>query len=275
MQSKESTFSVWKTIISDHINFREQTLKMARNDLARNYRASALGWAWAFIKPVIQIFVYWFAMSIGFRRGKDFGDYNYFLWLATGLVTWFYISDMLNRGTDCMRKYKYLITKMHYPVSTIPTFVSLSNFYINLILFAVILLLHLIMGYYPTIYFIQLPFFLFLSFCMCTAWSLFAGPISAISQDFSNLVHSTVFGLLWLSGIFYDANDIGNEYIRILLKLNPITYIVNGVRSSFMGTEWFWESPVAFAVFMAELLIMAWLGCWSYKRLRKEMPDVL
>ena len=49
------------TIIRDHITYRKQIFKLAGSDLRRTYRASALGWAWAIIKPLVTIFVYWFA----------------------------------------------------------------------------------------------------------------------------------------------------------------------------------------------------------------------
>jgi len=268
-------FATIKEIFSDHINYREQTLKMAKSDLIRTYRGSALGWSWAVIKPVITIFIYWFAMTIGLRANKGMDNYDYFLWLIDGLVPWFYISDMLNRGTDCMRKYRYLITKMHYPVSTIPTMVSLSNLSVNLVLILVVMILHPIRGYMPNLHWLQLPLFIFFSFLMFTAWSLFAGPISAISQDFSQLVKSLVFALLWISGILFNIDTIKNHYLQLILKLNPISYLVYGIRESFMGTSWFWQHPRQLAVFLVELLLILLLSVWSYKRLRKEIPDVL
>ncbi|MBQ1530050.1 MAG: ABC transporter, partial [Clostridia bacterium] len=61
--------SVLSEIYHEHIDYRKQTLKMAKTDLVRTYRGSALGWSWAVIKPVITIFIYWFAMSMGLRHG--------------------------------------------------------------------------------------------------------------------------------------------------------------------------------------------------------------
>lgn len=269
--------SVLAEIIQEHKAYSEQTLKMARSDLVRTYRGSALGWSWAIIRPVITIFVYWFAMSLGLRAGREHGDYIYFLWLIFGMVPWFYINDMMHRGTECMRKYKYLITKIHYPVSTIPTFVSLSNLFVNSVLLLVVYVISLCMGHPPTLYHLQIFFYTFLSFAFFTSWSLFAAPISAVSQDFSNLVKSFVFSLLWLSGIFFDIDEmaVNHPTLALILKINPITYIIKGYREAFMSDAWFWEHPVRLAVFLAELLIMFLLGLWSYRKLRKEMPDVL
>lgn len=55
-------------IIKDHITWRQQIIKLAKSDLIKTYRGSALGWSWALVKPVVTIFVFWFAFSYGLRK---------------------------------------------------------------------------------------------------------------------------------------------------------------------------------------------------------------
>ena len=52
---------------SDHKTYRKQIFKLAKADIIKTYRGSALGWAWALVKPVVTIFVFWFAFSMGLR----------------------------------------------------------------------------------------------------------------------------------------------------------------------------------------------------------------
>ena len=85
---------ILKEIIRDHIQYRKQIFKLAKSDLIKTYRGSALGWSWAIIKPVVTIFVYWFAFSIGLRAGKDINGYPFFLWLIAGIVPWFYMGEI-------------------------------------------------------------------------------------------------------------------------------------------------------------------------------------
>ena len=91
-------------IIKEHIEYKNQVVKLAKSDLQKTYRGAALGWAWAIIKPTVTIFVYWFAFAIGLRMSKDVNGYPYFLWLIAGVVPWFYMSEMITGGTDCIRK---------------------------------------------------------------------------------------------------------------------------------------------------------------------------
>ena len=141
--------TILKTICDEHLLYRKQILKLAKSDLVKTYRGSALGWSWAFIKPMVTIFVYWFAFSYGIRSGGDVDGYPFFLWLIAGFVPWFYMSEMITQGAGCMRSNRHLITKMKFPISVIPTFTSLSKLTIHLILMAVTIVIFIAFGHMP------------------------------------------------------------------------------------------------------------------------------
>jgi len=191
------------------------------------------------------------------------------------MVPWFYMNAMITGGTKCIRKYSYLVTKMRFPVSTIPTFISLSNITVNVILLLIVILLFCFFGYAPDIYILQLPFYLILSFVFFTLWSLFASFIGAISKDFINLVKSFITAIFWLSGILWNSDNITIPWLKKILNLNPITFLVNGFRNCFINKIWFWEQPKRLLYFGIITVILLLLGLWAYKKLRKEVADVL
>lgn len=233
------------------------------------------GWIWAIIKPAVTIFVYWFAFTIGLRGGQNIGEYPFFLWLIAGVVPWFYMSEIIVDGSNCLRKYNYLVTKMKFPISTIPTFVNISKFIVHLILMAIVILIFILFGFKIDIYLLQLPFYMLIMFCFFNLWGIFSSMLSAISKDFLNLVKSFVTALFWLSGIIWDAEGITITWLRRFLNLNPITFIVNGYRNCLINKIWFWEQPkrlLYVVVFLSTMLILA---LWAYKKLRKEISDVL
>lgn len=262
-------------IIKEHIQYRQQIFKLAKADINKTYRGAALGWSWAIIKPAVTIFVYWFAFSIGLRAGKDVNGFPFFLWLIAGIIPWFYIGDMISQGVDPIRKYSYLVTKMKFPVSTIPTFFSLSKLAINLILIAAMILIFVFMGYMPDIYIIQLPFYILCMFMFCTIWGLFAALLGAISKDFANLVKAFVTAVFWLSGILWNANTITIPWVKKFLLINPVTYLVNGFRNCLIDKVWFFEQPKQLLCFIIITVLMLLLSIWAYKKLKKEIPDVL
>ncbi|MDR1002591.1 MAG: ABC transporter permease [Oscillospiraceae bacterium] len=266
-------------IIKEHIGFKSQIFKLAKSDIIRTYQGSALGWLWALIKPTITIFVYWFAFSIGIRKSGDVVvkdvAYPFFLWLIAGIVAWFYISEMLTQGTESIRKYNYLVTKMRFPVSTIPTFVSISKLIVHLILLTIVIVIFWAFGYPPDIYYLQLPFYIMCMFVFFTIFTLTTATLSAISKDFSNLVKSIVTAIFWISGILWDVDTIKIGWLKSVLMFNPVTFVCTGFRNVFINKIWFFEQPqrLYYLIFMTAFMLICSL--FFYKKLRKDIPDVL
>jgi len=262
-------------IIKEHILYRKQIIKLARADLIRTYRGAALGWAWAIIKPAVTIFVYWFTFSIGLRIGNDVKGYPYFLWLIAGVAPWFYVSDMIIAGTNCIRKYSYLVTKMKFPVSTISTFVNISNIFTHVLLIALVTLIFACFGYMPDIYMFQIPIYMFLMFLLMNAWGLFSGHLAALSKDYGNLVKSFITAVFWMSGIIWNPDASNSIGLIRFLNLNPVTFFTNGFRNVFINKIWIWQQPKRLLYFLICLIIMNMLALLTYKKIKKEIPDVL
>ena len=76
--------------------------------------------------------------------------------------------------------------------------------------------------------------------------------------------------------LIYGGPFIIKERGQIQIKNGKVvTYLVEGCRNCFIHKTWIWESPktlIAFLVITALLIIAA---VWVYRRLRKEIPDVL
>lgn len=264
-----------KQILREHVEWRHQILKLAKSDIIKTYSGAALGWAWALIKPTITILVFWFAFSIGLRHGKDVNGYPYILWIVSGMIPWFFMQGMISKGAGAIRKYKYLVTKMKFPVSTIPTFVGISEFTVHLCLMVIVFALFLLFGFLPDIYVLQLPIYMLLMLMFFIVWGLFSSMLSAISKDFLNLVKSVTTAIFWMSGIMWDINKIDNSVIKTILMFNPVTYFSTGYRNVFIYKTWIWEEPKSFLCFAITFIVMVFAAVWSYKKLIREIPDVL
>ena len=73
----------------------------------------------------------------------------------------------------------------------------------------------------------------------------------------------------------WDIGMIKDENILVLVKLNPLVYIVNGYRNAIYGGEWFFEhfySSTYFWIFTVTLFCVSSL---IFKRLKVPFADVL
>lgn len=262
-------------ILKDHKTYYKQIFKLSKADMVKTYRGSALGWAWAIVKPVVLIFVFWFAFSFGLRAGGDVAGYSFFLWLVAGFLPWFYMQSMIVGGASCIRNYKFMVTKMKFPISTIPTIVSLSKLYTNLILTGIVIVLFMCFGYMPDAYLLQIPLYMLMMVLFFTVWGLFSGMLSAISKDFLNLVKSLSQAVFWMSGIIYEVESINVPWIRTMLSYNPITIVASGYRDCFIYKTWLWEDWYSMRCYLIVIFVMTILALWAYKKLYKEIPDVM
>lgn len=264
-----------KRIISEHIEYRKQIFKLAKVGFRKENSNSLLGGLWNIVRPIIIILVYWFTFSIGLRSGGDVNGQPFFLWLLVGIIPWFYISEMLVTGAKSLTSNKHLITKMKFPLSIISTFTNITHFFTHLMLVGVIFVMYFIFKVPLTIYVLQLPIYILLTFIFLNLWSFFISTLVVFSKDLLHLIRSLITALFWLSGIIFNIDSIDIPLINAILDVNPITFLVNGYRNCFLNEVWFFEQPKQLAVFIVILIALSVLGLISYKKLRKEIPDVL
>lgn len=96
-----------------------------------------------------------------------------------------------------------------------------------------------------------------------------------MSSDFLNLVKSAVPALFWLSGVLYPAAKLKSDILRSLLLWNPVTITANAYRNSLIYRKWIWETPREMRNYLVITVIMILLAVWAYRRLKKDIPDVL
>ncbi len=262
-------------IIREHKNFYRQIIGLSWLDMRREYRGAALSWAWAIIRPLVFLGVYFFTMKFGMRVSVSKEGIDLFPWLIVGLAVWFFIQDILNAGSNSFRRYSFLISKTKFPVSIIPTIVVLSQFFVHLGLMIIVMVYLFFFEDAFAWTWIQIPMYMTLLASFSVFWSLFASPLTAISKDFYQLIKSVTRILFWLSGVLWNVRNIENEWVRSLFMLNPVTGFIEGYRDALLYHEWFWQSPVRFTYLISALIILAFLAVFVFKKTRKEVVDVL
>ena len=263
------------TIIREHKGFWPQIWKLAVLELKKRYQGTFLGSAWAVIDPFATLLIFWFAVTIGLRVRDDVQGVSFLLFLMVGLVAWFFIRDMISRGSSCIRKNSQFVTKINFPVSTIFTFSGLSYLLVHILLLGLVYSYLIATGNAPSLYNLQIFFYmpLMIIFFLALTWTTATWVV--FSKDLQSLIRSVMTGVFWFSGIIWNSYDLEIVWLQKVMLFNPVTYIVNGYRKTFLYQEWFWENPIETYVFMGMLVIVVIFGIYNFTRLRKEMADVL
>lgn len=262
-------------MIKEHIFNIKKIISMAIIDLKKIYKGAALGWFWIIAKPMVNILIYWFLFDIGLRVGKSINGIPYFMWLIVGLLPWFFISDMIITAPTAYKKYNYLVNKMKFPISTIPTFTCLSRFIVHIFLTIIVIIVYIIVTKSIDIYFISLPFYMIFMFLIINTFSNIFALISSLSKDVGNLIKTLQTPILVLSPIFWNIDYINISWIKTLQFFNPVSYFVTGYRNVFINKIWFFENPTELIIMITILIILVLINIFLHKKIASSIPDYL
>jgi ABC-type polysaccharide/polyol phosphate export permease len=247
---------------------------MARVTLVKQYSGTSLGFAWALVRPMLFIAVFWFAVSVGLRGSRLIGEAPYLLWLLPGIIAWFFVSETINGGGSSLRKNAHLVTRLVYPVATIPVFTVLAALFVHVVLMAIVVAIFLVTGYGIDLYFLQLPYYMLCAFAFGVVAATFFSALTAVSTDLGQLVRALMTLLFWLTPIIWPLESLDGLMKRIIM-LNPITYIVQGYRNAFVLEKWFFQQWEYALYFWGFLIVFALLASFVFGKLRSDFADIL
>jgi lipopolysaccharide transport system permease protein/teichoic acid transport system permease protein len=125
-----------------------------------------------------------------------------------------------------------------------------------------------------SIYWLQ-AFYYFAAMCvLALGVSWITSSVNIFARDTSQIVTVVMQIGFWSTPIFWDLS-IMPEKVQAILKLNPMFYIVQGYRESFLYFVPFWHHPAMTLYFWGVTLFVFALGATIFLRLRPHFADVL
>ena len=79
---------------------------------------------------------------------------------------------------------------------------------------------------------------------------------------------------IWATPILWNIDSAPGEWV-VILKLNPLVYIVNGYRSAIYERSWFFEDFFSTMYFWIVTVVLFGIGVAVFKRLKPHFADVL
>lgn len=254
---------------------KKLVLQLAKNDFKTKYAGSYLGIVWAFIQPIITVLVYWFVFDVGLRSGAVM-DTPFVLWLIAGLVPWFFFSDAWSGGTNALIEYQYLVKKVVFQIDILPLVKVLSAMFVHAFFVLFTLVLYVCYGYFPDLYTIQIVYYSFCAFALALGLSYMTSAIVGFFRDLSQIIGIVMQIGIWMTPIMWNMDAMGlPRWLTLILRLNPMYYVVAGYRNALIHKVWFWENiPLTIYFWVFTLFIMCG-GVMVFKRLKIHFADVL
>lgn len=265
-----SSFSSFVRLV---IQRRQLIVSMALRELRSQYVGSFLGVFWTFIHPIVMIAVFWFVFSVGFKA-KPMSDVPFVVWLTAGLAPWFIFSEIISGSTSIIVANAHLIKKTIFYPQILPLIKMCASLVTHCVFLIVLFLLILFQGLELSFWFFQGLYYLFalLFFTLGISWMLSA--LNVFIRDVAQLISVVLQVGFWVTPIFWDINMM-SERVQWVLKLNPVYYLIQGYRDSFIAHIPFWERPLYSLYFWCCACFMFVFGAFVFRKLKPQFSDVL
>jgi homopolymeric O-antigen transport system permease protein len=255
---------------------RELILQLTRRDVMSRYRGSILGLAWSFFNPLLMLAVYTFVFSVVFKArwglGGEESKADFAIVLFVGLIIHGLFAECLNRAPGLILSNINYVKKVVFPLEILPCVAAGSALFHSAVSLAVLLAAQLAFQHTLawTVVFLPIVLVPLLSATMGLAW--FLSSVGVYVRDIGQTIGIFTTILLFLSPVFYPVDALPENY-RILLLLNPLTFVIGDARRVLIwGQAPNWTELMIYA---SASFGAAWLGFWWFQKTRRGFADVV
>ena len=252
---------------------REILLELAKNDFKVKYAGSYLGKVWALVQPVVTILLYWFVFQVGSRTGSV-GNTPYVLWLMAGLIPWFYFSEAVTGSTISLIEYSYLVKKVAFHISILPIVKVVSALFIHAFFLGLVVLIFAFYGCYPDLYTVQILYYLVCMIVLVLGIAYIASALTVFFRDLRQIINILLQLAIWMTPIMWQHTMLSPK-LQMIMKLNPVYYIVTGYRDCLINKTAFWEHGTWTLYFWVFALTLLVTGMKLFRKLKIHFADVL
>lgn len=213
---------------------REVAVRLAQRDIIVRYRQTILGFTWVLLQPLVSAGV--FTIVFSYIAGLSTGPTPAFLFTLAGMLAWNLFNGALGRSSSSMVSNQSLVQKVFFPRLLVPIS-SLASVMLDFTVgLGLALVLILIFGIVPGWGILLLPLWAILIGILGTGFGLAAAAYLVKYRDVGYVLPWTLQILLYASPVAYSVSEVPSA-IRWLFDINPVTWFLEIMRWSLLGTE--------------------------------------
>ena len=275
---KDATTSYPSTImsiVSSLWRHRFLIWQMTKREVIGRYRGSVMGLMWSFLNPVLMLAVYTFVFTVVFnaRWGTESNSKGEFaIVLFAGMIVHGLFAECANRAPGLILNNVNYVKKVVFPLEILPWVTLGSALFHAGVSFAVLLIFYAVTHSSLNWTAIFLPALLLPLALLTMGVAWFLASVGVFVRDVGQTIGIVTTIMLFLSPVFYPVSALP-EQLRLLLLLNPLTFVIEQVRSVLIwGNMPDW---IGLAVYSLCSVAVAWTGFFCFQKMRKGFADVL
>ncbi|HEX3086608.1 MAG TPA: ABC transporter permease [Pyrinomonadaceae bacterium] len=263
--------STWVPLkLGDLWDYRELLYFLTWRDVKVRYKQTLLGAAWAILQPLLTMLV--FTLLFGRLGGIQTGPIPYPLFAFGGLLIWTFFSNSVANSGNSLVGSSNLITKIYFPRMIIPT----AAVGAGLVDFGLAFLIQIVlMAYYRvhlTWAILMTPVLLLVAALLAVGVGMWLSALNVKYRDIRYAIPFLIQIWMFASGVIYPVSMLPPKW-QLLLRLNPLTGIIENFRVALFGNEAFqWTSLL---ISVAITLVVLVYSAFSFRRMERHFADVI
>lgn len=214
-------------MIREQFEFRELLVQMTSRDLLLRYKQTAMGFAWALLTPLMNTLIF----SVIFMRVAPLDTpVPYPIFVYCGMLAWNFTASALRFAVTSLTANTNLVTKVYFPREIFP-FSAVAVSLVDFLVAATVLVG--MMAYYrivPGTSLLLLPLVMLVQALFTLAVALFLAMANLFYRDVKYLFEVLLTVWMFGSAIVYPIESVQGGLLGLVLRLNPMTAIVDAYR---------------------------------------------
>jgi len=212
--------------VTDFLRFWVLVNTYARLKLKSEALKTYLSYFWWLLEPALFVAAFYVAFAIIL----DFRTEDFVVFLVCGKIPYLWFSKSLSGGAGSIFAGRELLTNASIRPEMFPMVDYLQNMYKQIVAFVAMLLFLLTQGYFPDVHWFLLPVVALAQMAFMMPLVLAAAWITALIPDVRMLINMLVLIMLFLSGIFWDINDLQSPVREQVMLYNPLAFLIDAYR---------------------------------------------
>jgi lipopolysaccharide transport system permease protein len=251
--------------------YRELFYMLAWRDIAIRYKQTAIGLAWALIRPFLTMVV--FTVVFGSLAKLPSGGAPYPILVFSAMLPWQFFANALSECSNSLISNSNLISKVYFPRLVIPASAVIVSFVDFMISGMILLGLMIYFKFVPDWRILTLPLFTLVAFMASTGMGLWLAALNVEYRDFRYIVPFIVQFGLYISPVGFSSSIVPDKW-RMIYSLNPMVGVIDGFRWAILGKDSVIYMP-GFVLSIGVVIVLFFSGIWYFRKMERRFADVI
>ena len=252
-------------------HYRELFYFLAWRDILVRYKQTAIGMAWALIRPFLTMVVFTVVFGKLAKLPSEGAPYPILVFAA--MLPWQFFANSLTESSNSLITNSNLIAKVYFPRLIVPSSAVVVSFVDFLISGMILLGLMAWYDFVPSWRILTLPLFIAIALAASIGVGLWLAALNVKYRDFRYIVPFIVQFGMYISPVGFSSTIVPYKW-RSLYSLNPMVGVIDGFRWAIIGGE----SNLYLPGFLLSLGLVALLlisGIWFFRKMERTFADVI